>query len=155
MTLRSRFFALTYDRQMAKVEEAGLRSHRQSLLAGAAGRVLEIGAGTGGNLPFYGPAVESLTLTGPEIPMLRGRPERKARGEGTLRPRSKQRPGRGPPLRGTTHSTLPFRPWCSVGLMTSPARSGSCVACCDPVGVSSLSNTSGPTKPSWRASKIA
>jgi ubiquinone/menaquinone biosynthesis C-methylase UbiE len=78
MTLRSRFFALTYDRQMAKVEKAGLRAHRQSLLAQATGRVLEIGAGTGGNLPFYVPAVESLTLTEPEIPMLR-RLERKAR----------------------------------------------------------------------------
>jgi ubiquinone/menaquinone biosynthesis C-methylase UbiE len=78
MTLRSRFFALTYDRQMAKVEKAGLRAHRQSLLAEATGRVLEIGAGTGGNLPFYGPTVEALTLTEPEIPMLR-RLQRKAR----------------------------------------------------------------------------
>ena len=47
MTLRSRFFAMTYDRQMAKVEKAGLRAYREGLLAGAAGRVLEIGAGTG------------------------------------------------------------------------------------------------------------
>ena len=39
--------------------------------------MLEIGAGTGSNLRFYGPAVESLTLTEPEIPML-GRLERKA-----------------------------------------------------------------------------
>ena len=76
MTLRSRFFAMTYDRQTAKVEKAGLRAYREGLLAGAAGRVLEIGAGTGLNLPCYGPAVESLTLTEPEIPMLR-RLERK------------------------------------------------------------------------------
>jgi ubiquinone/menaquinone biosynthesis C-methylase UbiE len=78
MSLRSRFFAMTYDRQIAKVDEAGLRDARASLLAGAAGRVLEIGGGTGNNLPFYGPAVESLTITEPEIPMLR-RLERKAR----------------------------------------------------------------------------
>ncbi|HXZ72283.1 MAG TPA: class I SAM-dependent methyltransferase [Streptosporangiaceae bacterium] len=78
MTLRSRFFALTYDRQIAKVEKAGLSNSRERLLAGAAGRVLEIGGGTGNNLPFYGPAVESLTITEPEIPMLR-RLERKAR----------------------------------------------------------------------------
>lgn len=71
MTLRSRFFAMTYDRQMTKVEQAGLRAYREGLLAGAAGEVLEIGAGTGSNLRFYGPAVESLTLTEPEIPMLR------------------------------------------------------------------------------------
>jgi ubiquinone/menaquinone biosynthesis C-methylase UbiE len=41
------------------------------LLAGAAGDVLEIGSGTGGNLPFYGPAVTSLTMTEPQLPMLR------------------------------------------------------------------------------------
>src|SRR5207249_6677845 len=41
-------------------------------------RVLEIGAGTGANLSLYGPAVESLTLTEPERPMLR-RLERRAR----------------------------------------------------------------------------
>jgi ubiquinone/menaquinone biosynthesis C-methylase UbiE len=67
---------MTYDRQTARVEKAGLRAYREGLLAGAAGRVLEIGAGTGLNLPCYGPAVESLTLTEPEIPMLR-RLERK------------------------------------------------------------------------------
>ncbi len=77
MTLRSRFFAMTYDRQMTKVEKAGLRAYREGLLAGAAGQVLEIDAGTGANLRFYGPAVESLTLTEPETPMLR-RLERKA-----------------------------------------------------------------------------
>jgi ubiquinone/menaquinone biosynthesis C-methylase UbiE len=83
MTLRSRFFALTYDRQIAKVEKAGLRDARVGLLAGASGRVLEIGGGTGNNLSYYGPAVESLTITEPETPMLR-RLERKAR---------EQRPG--------------------------------------------------------------
>jgi ubiquinone/menaquinone biosynthesis C-methylase UbiE len=67
---------MTYDRQMTKVEKAGLRARREGLLAGAAGQVLEIGAGTGSNLRFYGPAVESLTLTEPETPMLR-RLERK------------------------------------------------------------------------------
>jgi ubiquinone/menaquinone biosynthesis C-methylase UbiE len=77
MTLRSRFFAMTYDHQMTRVEKAGLGAYREGLLAGAAGRVLEIGAGTGSNLRFYGPAVESLTLTEPETPMLR-RLERKA-----------------------------------------------------------------------------
>ena len=98
MTLRSRFFAMTYDRQMAKVEKAGLRSHRQSLLANATGRVLEIGAGTGGNLLFYGPDVDSLTVTEPEIPMLR-RLEGKVARSGTNGHRFAC-PGRGPPLRG-------------------------------------------------------
>ncbi len=78
MTLRTKFFALTYDRQMAKTERAGLGAFRQDLLAGAKGQVIEIGGGTGANLPFYGPAVESLTMTEPEPPMVR-RLERKAR----------------------------------------------------------------------------
>ena len=47
MSLRTKFFALTYDRQMAKTEKAGLRAFRERLLAGASGDVLEIGGGTG------------------------------------------------------------------------------------------------------------
>jgi len=71
MSLRARLFAMTYDRLMAKAEEAQLRDLRQGLLAAAAGDVIEIGAGTGANLPCYGPGVTSLTLTEPEPPMVR------------------------------------------------------------------------------------
>jgi len=78
MGLRRRFFALTYDRQLAKVEQAGLGELRQTLLADASGRVLEVGGGTGANLSFYGPDVESLTITEPEPSMLR-RLERRVR----------------------------------------------------------------------------
>jgi ubiquinone/menaquinone biosynthesis C-methylase UbiE len=81
MTLRSTIFAMTYDRQIAKAEKAGLRDFRAGLLAGAAGDVLEIGGGTGANLPFYGPAVTSLTVTEPEPAMLR-RLERRVRDSG-------------------------------------------------------------------------
>jgi ubiquinone/menaquinone biosynthesis C-methylase UbiE len=45
---------------MARAERAGLADFRAQLLAGAAGQVLEIGGGTGHNLPHYGPAVGSL-----------------------------------------------------------------------------------------------
>jgi len=69
---------VTYDRQMAKTEKAGLRAMREHLLAGAHGDVLEIGGGTGNNLPYYGPDVRSLTITEPEPAMLR-RLERKTR----------------------------------------------------------------------------
>ena len=71
MSLRSKFFAATYDRQMKKVEKAGLSDLRAGLVAQACGRVLEIGGGTGANLPHYGPAVTSLTITEPETPMLK------------------------------------------------------------------------------------
>src|SRR5262245_61046513 len=71
MGLRSRLFALTYDRQLAKVEKAGLADVRAGLIGQASGRVLEIGAGTGANLPLYSAGVESITLTEPERPMIR------------------------------------------------------------------------------------
>jgi len=71
MSLRTKFFAMTYDRQIARAEKAGLRAFRERLLAGASGDVIEIGGGTGLNLPCYGPAVRSLTITEPEPAMLR------------------------------------------------------------------------------------
>ncbi len=71
MSLRGWIFAFVYDRQLAKTEQAGLGELRRGLLGEASGRVLEIGAGTGANLAHYGAAVESLTLTEPEAPMLR------------------------------------------------------------------------------------
>lgn len=71
MSLRTKFFALTYDRQMAKTEKAGLRAIRERLLTDVSGDVLEIGAGTGANLPYYGTGVTSLTLAEPQPPMLR------------------------------------------------------------------------------------
>jgi ubiquinone/menaquinone biosynthesis C-methylase UbiE len=78
MGLRGKLFALTYDRQMAKAEKAQLGALRQSLLAAADGDVLEIGGGTGANLPFYRPEAGSLTITEPEPAMVR-RLERRAR----------------------------------------------------------------------------
>jgi SAM-dependent methyltransferase len=80
MNLRGRFFALTYNLMMKKAEKAGLTGLREGLLAQATGRVLEIGGGTGANLAHYGPAVESLTITEPEGPMLK-RLERRVRTE--------------------------------------------------------------------------
>jgi len=71
MGIMTRLFAAMYDRQNAKSEKAGLGAIRQELLAQATGRVLEIGAGTGSNLPYYGDGVETLTLTEPEPLMLR------------------------------------------------------------------------------------
>jgi ubiquinone/menaquinone biosynthesis C-methylase UbiE len=79
MSLNGWFFAATYDRQLRKVEQAGLRQQRAALLAQARGDVLEIGGGTGLNLPHYGERIGSLTITDPERPMLK-RLERRAQG---------------------------------------------------------------------------
>src|SRR5215469_5468972 len=83
MSLRGKLFALTYDRQMAKAEKAQLGALRRSLLATADGDVLEIGGGTGANLPFYRPGTGSLTITEPEPAMVR-RLERRAREQAPL-----------------------------------------------------------------------
>ena len=71
MSLRSKFFAATYDRQMRRAEKAGLTEMRRELVSKAAGAVLEIGGGTGANLTHYLPAVTSLTITEPDASMLK------------------------------------------------------------------------------------
>jgi ubiquinone/menaquinone biosynthesis C-methylase UbiE len=69
-------FAVMYDKFIAAAEQGGLAAHREALLSGAKGRVLEIGGGTGANLGYYGPGVESLTVTEPQPAMFK-RLERK------------------------------------------------------------------------------
>ena len=71
MSLYGRLFARVYDRALAGSEHAGMRDRRAALLAHAGGRVLEIGAGTGLNLPHYPAGLRELVLTEPEEPMLR------------------------------------------------------------------------------------
>jgi len=81
MSLYGRLFAALYERSLSAAEDAGLRERRARLLARARGVVVEIGAGTGLNLPHYGEAVERLILTEPEEPMAR-RLARRAEGAG-------------------------------------------------------------------------
>jgi ubiquinone/menaquinone biosynthesis C-methylase UbiE len=71
MGLWGRFFAAGYDRFMSGAEKHGLGERREKLLGQAHGRVLEIGGGTGANLPFYGPGVEEVVFAEPEEPMAR------------------------------------------------------------------------------------
>jgi ubiquinone/menaquinone biosynthesis C-methylase UbiE len=80
MSLWGRVFAFGYDRVMAGTEAAGLGERRQELLAGAHGDVLEVGGGTGANLPFYPEAVRTLTVIEPEPAMAR-RLEPRLRGQ--------------------------------------------------------------------------
>jgi ubiquinone/menaquinone biosynthesis C-methylase UbiE len=69
MSVWGKIFARLYDRMIARTEAAGLGDHRKELLGTASGDVLEIGAGTGTNLLYYGEGVRTLTLTEPEKPM--------------------------------------------------------------------------------------
>lgn len=79
MSLWGRICAAAYDAVMAGPEKAVLRRHRRALLARVRGRVLEIGGGTGANLPFYGSGIEELVITEPEERMVQ-RLERKLGG---------------------------------------------------------------------------
>ena len=69
----NRIGALVYDRLvMKRSQEAGLADARRDALAQARGEVLEIGAGTGLNLPAYPRAgITRLVLTEPHEPMRR------------------------------------------------------------------------------------
>jgi ubiquinone/menaquinone biosynthesis C-methylase UbiE len=71
MSIGERFFARIYDRMIAGAEEASLAEHRQALLDGLQGDVIEGGGGTGANLFYYGEGVETLTVTEPSRPMIR------------------------------------------------------------------------------------
>lgn len=71
MSLRGWLIAALYDRMGAASERAGLAARRRELLAGARGRVLEVGAGTGINLEHYPEGIEELVLVEPERAMVR------------------------------------------------------------------------------------
>src|SRR4051794_9173952 len=73
--LRRRLFARLYDRLSASGEIV-LAPLRRDLVGAAHGSVLEIGAGTGMNLPYYAPDVE-LTAFEPN-PWMAAQLERKA-----------------------------------------------------------------------------
>ena len=140
---------MTYDRQMAKVEKAGLRPVREGLIAGAGGRVLEIGGGTGANLALYGPAVESLTITEPETPMLR-RLERKVREE-VAADEGAARSRRGSSLRGRQLRRRCVDPGAVRGGRPAPRRPRDRGECCDPAAGCCSSSTCASAEPSRRA----
>src|SRR5215468_9632038 len=58
-----------YDRMLERSERAGLREWRRALLERAHGEVLELGAGTGGNLALYPKGVTRLVLCEPDSHM--------------------------------------------------------------------------------------
>ncbi len=59
-------FAYMYSRFAPGAERLGAANHREELLSGASGRVLEVGAGTGLNFRHYGNAVAGVMAVEPE-----------------------------------------------------------------------------------------
>ena len=73
-----KWFASIYDRMMASGERSFMRDVREEIAGGARGRVLEIGAGTGANFPYYNDHAEEIFATEPDPYMLR-RAKRRAK----------------------------------------------------------------------------
>jgi len=94
--LWARAFAVVYDPFLWIGERIGMRAHREELLAHARGRTVELGSGTGLNLPHYPDHLDELILTEPEAAM-RTRLARKVR-----------RSGRSARVLGAPAEQLPF-----------------------------------------------
>jgi ubiquinone/menaquinone biosynthesis C-methylase UbiE len=75
-TVRHPIFARVYQR-LSRLMDREVGEHRDELLAGLSGQVLEIGAGNGMNFPHYPPAVEEVLALEPEA-YLRERAEQAA-----------------------------------------------------------------------------
>lgn len=66
MSTSNPVFAPVYKRVAASMERRGGDTHRWRLLAGLAGRVVEVGAGHGINLPYYPDTVTEVVAIEPE-----------------------------------------------------------------------------------------
>ncbi len=62
MSLYNKIFARIYDPFMASAERRKLGAWRQRLLGSLEGRILEVGAGTGANFPYYPGCAEVLAI---------------------------------------------------------------------------------------------
>jgi len=76
--VRHPIFAFVYEKLSAGAESAGAAEHRETLLRGLSGRVVEVGAGHGLNFSHYPAAVEEVVAVEPE-PRLRRGAEKAAR----------------------------------------------------------------------------
>lgn len=74
--LYAKVFARFYDRAAQKAEKDVLSERRRALLSPLKGNILEVGAGTGANFPFYGPEANVLAIE-PSPYMLRQAKEKK------------------------------------------------------------------------------
>jgi len=66
-----RAISALYDSLTRATEEAGLREMRRELLAGARGRTLDIGAGTGANIGLFGPETDEVVFAEPDPHMVK------------------------------------------------------------------------------------
>jgi ubiquinone/menaquinone biosynthesis C-methylase UbiE len=77
----ARAFAVAYDPFLWVGERAGVRAQRRELLSRARGCTVEIGGGTGLNLPYYPDDLDELILTEPDAAMRARLEKRLGRGD--------------------------------------------------------------------------
>jgi len=82
--LWARFGAVLYEPFLRRGERLVMRDRRAELVGQARGRVVEIGAGTGLNVPHYTPAAKEVILTEP-VPAMFRRVRRRAEGHAPMR----------------------------------------------------------------------
>ena len=75
-----KWFAAIYDRMMASAERSFMRPVREEIVGRAAGRILEVGAGTGANFLYYADGLE-VVATEPD-PFMLERAQARARAVG-------------------------------------------------------------------------
>ena len=75
-----KWFAAIYDRLSALEEDGYLKDVRSRIVGGARGRVLEVGAGTGANFPYYEATVASTVVATEPDPYMLERARRKRDG---------------------------------------------------------------------------
>ncbi|MEU4477507.1 methyltransferase domain-containing protein [Micromonospora sp. NPDC023966] len=66
MAVSHPIFARVFARASVVMDRAGAAAHRRRLVAGLRGRVVEVGAGNGRNLPHYPPTVTGVLAVEPE-----------------------------------------------------------------------------------------
>ena len=114
-----RAFSALYDRVTKGMEDAGLREMRRETLAGASGRTIDIGSGTGANVGLYPEAVTELVFAEPD-PQMTKRLRPKVR-EAGLEAEVVEAPAEDS-LSRTRASIPPSTPWSSARSPTRPRR---------------------------------
>jgi hypothetical protein len=141
-------FARAFPAMSRALEAGGITGRRQDLLAGLAGEVIDIGAGTGASLGHYPATVTRVLAVEPE-PRLRALAAAAARAVPVPVEVTGGMAARCPP---PTPATTPL--WSLSCCAPSPARtprSPRSAGCCGPAERCAASSTSAPGLPAWSA----
>ena len=111
-------FARVYPAVAARADRRGAAGHRQRLVEGLAGRVVEVGAGNGRNFAHYPAAVTEVVAIEPE-PTLRALAESASHSVPVRCSTGSRRTCRSPTASSTQRSSA----WCSAACPTRASRS--------------------------------